>query len=59
MYAGFKGHQGLDNGAAGILDDFYVDATGISQVPEPGSLLLAGIAAVLMLLPPFRKKFRI
>lgn len=33
LYGGFKGHLAYDNGAAGVLDNFYVSFDG---VPSPG-----------------------
>lgn len=40
IFGGFKGHTGFTNGAAGVLDNFYVSKLGVSQIPEPAAAAL-------------------
>lgn len=43
LYGAFKGHLAYSNSAVGVLDDFYVSTTGVSQIPEPS---LVGLSAL-------------
>lgn len=47
LYGGFKGSKAFD-GAAAVIDNFYVSNTGASQIPEPGSLALLGLGGMLV-----------
>mgnify|MGYP000029406616 CR=1 FL=1 len=55
LVGGFKVEQGLDNGADGVMDNFYVDNTGTSQIPEPSSIFLLFIASSCMVIALNRK----
>ena len=49
LFGAFKGTDAFDNGAAAVIDNFYVSNTGASQIPEPGSLALLGLGGLCML----------